>query len=98
LCLIYTHASRSGEARKEIDMNAFYVQKANEIFPIYGAGCLDEAKAFVLPEDHSRIVETSEDVYMNPATGSVDFASGWNDLSEVVKVTYNAKTESWEDA
>lgn len=76
-------------------MNAYYIQKAEEIFPIYGVSSLEEAREFVLAEDHGRIVETDEDVYMNPATGSVDFASGWDALTEVVKVTYDAASESW---
>lgn len=78
-------------------MNAFYVQKADEIFPIFGVSSLEEAKGFVCQEDHARIVETDEAIYMNQATGSVDFASGWDNLDEVVEVTYNAETESWEE-
>ena len=79
-------------------MNAFYVQKAEEIFPIFGANSIEEAKDFVAEEDHSRIIETDEALYMNIATGSVDFASGWDNLDEVVEVWFNAETESWEEA
>ena len=76
-------------------MKAYYIQKAEEIFPIYGVNSLEEAKQFVLPEDHRYIIETDESVYMNTSTGSVDFASGWDDLSEVVEVEYNSKEEQW---
>lgn len=79
-------------------MNAFYVQKAEEIFPIFGANSIEEAIDFVDPKDRSRIVETDEAVYMNVATGSVDFASGWDNIDEVVEVAYNSDTESWEEA
>lgn len=79
-------------------MNAYYVQAANEIFPIYGVNSLEEAKKYVDPKDHGRIVETAEDVYMNSATGSVDFESGWDDLDEVVKVDYSAEEERWIEA
>ena len=76
-------------------MNAYYIKKAEEIFPIFGVNSLDEASQFVLPEDHRYIVETDEKVYMNLPTGSVDFASGWDDLSEVVDVEYSAQEEQW---
>lgn len=78
-------------------MNSYYVQKAQEVFPIYGVNSMEEAKQFVDESDHGRIVETEEDVYMNLATGSVDFESGW-DLDEVVKVVYDAETEAWVEA
>lgn len=79
-------------------MKAYYVQTADQIFPIYGVTSLDEAKQFVPPSEHHTIVATDEDVYMNPATGAVDFESGWDDLSEVVKVTYSAFLEQWVEA
>lgn len=78
---------------------AYYVQKADSIFPIYGVTSLEEAKRFVDPEDHHRIVETAEPVYMNPLTGSVDFASGWDvediENSDLVMVEYDALEEAW---
>ncbi|MHB0763192.1 hypothetical protein ACYCFC_02145 [Stutzerimonas sp. NM35] len=79
-------------------MSAYYVQKAGEIFPIYGVTSIEEAREYVAAEDHGRIVETAEDVYMNAATGSVDFESGWDDLSEVVRVEYSAEDERWVEA
>lgn len=79
-------------------MNAYYVQKAGEIFPIYGVNSIEEASQYVAPEDHGRIVETSENVYMNIATGSVDFESGWDDMDEVVEVKYSAEEERWIEA
>jgi hypothetical protein len=79
-------------------MNAYYLQQADKIFPIYGVNSLEEAKQYVDPSDHNRIVETKEDVYMNLATGSVDFASGWDDLEAVVKVEFDTDSESWIEA
>ena len=77
-------------------MNAYYVQKAEQIFPIYGVNSMKEAKQFVDEVDHRYIVETDEDVYMNPQTGSVDFESRWGDyLDEVVEVKYDAYLEQW---
>lgn len=80
-------------------MIAFYVQKADSIFPIYGVTSLEEAKKFVAPEDHHRIVETAEPVYMNAHTGSVDFASGWDvediENSDLVMVEYDSLEEAW---
>ncbi len=76
-------------------MNAYYLQLAEQIFPIFGVSSVEEAKSFVDEKDHGRIVETSEDVYMNLSTGSVDFESGWDSLDEVVKVTFDADSESW---
>lgn len=79
-------------------MNAYYIQKADQIFPIFGVNSIDEAKEFAAEEDHRYIVESPEDVYMNLATGSVDFESGWDDLSEVVMVRFDAGSESWVEA
>ena len=76
-------------------MNAYYTQQSNEIFPIYGVSSIEEAKDFVLPELHHAIIETDESVYMNIPTGSVDFESGWDDLDGLVKVRYDANSESW---
>lgn len=78
-------------------MKAFYLQKADQIFPIFGVDSMDQAKRFTLDEDHKYIVETSEDVYMNIHTGSVGFESDWDNLDEVVKVEYRieAFTEGW---
>ena len=75
--------------------NAYYVQKAGEIFPIFGVSTMEEAREYVLQEDWQYLVETPEEIYMNPATGSVDFESGWNDLDDVVLVRYSAESESW---
>jgi len=44
------------------------------------------------------LIETTEDVYMNPATGSVDVEGGWDDLSEVVKVIFDPESEYWIEA
>lgn len=79
-------------------MKAYYTQAADQIFPIFGVNSLEEAKRYVDPVDHHRIIETDEDVYMNPKTGSVDFESGWEDLSEVIKVYYSAEQEAWVEA
>ena len=76
-------------------MNAYYIQAAEKITPIFGVSSIEEAKAFVDHTEHRYIVETSEDVYMNLATGSVGFESEWDDLSEVVKVDFSADEERW---
>lgn len=79
-------------------MKAYYTQAADQIFPIFGVNSLEEAKQYVDPADHGRIIETEEDVYMNLATGSVGFEGDWEDLSEVVKVRYSADQEAWVEA
>ena len=73
-------------------MNAFYIQFAEQIFPIYGVSSMKEAQQYALC---GTIIETEEKVYMNTATGSVDFASGWDDLSAVVEVSFDSDSESW---
>ena len=79
-------------------MNAYYIQKADQIFPIYGVSSMEEAKQYVDHADHKYIVETDEDVYMNPETGSVDFESGWEIVFDLVKVEYGADSEQWVEA
>ena len=78
-------------------MNAYYEQSANEIFPIFGVSSLDEAQQFA--SGNGRLVETDEAVYMNVATGSVDFASGWDEKDiesgAVVEVRFDVSEESW---
>jgi hypothetical protein len=44
------------------------------------------------------LIETTEDVYMNIETGSVDVEGGWDDLSEVVKVIFDPESEYWIEA
>ena len=83
-------------------MNAYYTQIADCILPIYGVNSMAEAMKFIPAEDHCRIVETDDDVYMNAQTGSVDFESNWAaegvDLDDLTKVTFDAKSESWVEA
>ena len=74
-------------------MNAFYLQSADQIFPVYGVSSIAEAKKYA--GEFDKIIETDEKVYMNMATGSVDFASGWDDIAEVVEVRYCPETEGW---
>ena len=78
---------------------AYYIQKAQNIFPIYGVCDMEEAKRYIPSEDHGRIVETSDDVYMNIQTGSVDFESNWvsegADLGELTEVEFNDDQERW---
>jgi hypothetical protein len=74
-------------------MNAFYLQSADQIFPVYGVSSIDEAKKYA--GEFDKVIQTAEKVYMNISTGSVDFESGWDDLTEVVEVTYCPKTEGW---
>lgn len=73
-------------------MNSYYIQQADQILPIFGLSSIDEAirAAGGLP-----VVETQEAVYMNLATGSVGFASDWDDLSEVEEVKYCSSEERW---
>lgn len=78
--------------------NSYYTQQAQNIFPIFGVSSLEEAKEFVPTEKHSTIIETSENVFMNISTGSVGFESDWDDLSEVVKVKFDADEECWVEA
>lgn len=89
-------------------MNAYYQQIANALYPIYGVSSMHEAAKFAGNE--GRIVESSENVYMNPHTGSVDFADNWmadvgaedeSELSEaygLIHVEYDAESESWTEA
>jgi hypothetical protein len=79
-------------------MTAFYTQQADQILPIFGVTSIDEARDYVAKVDHGSIVASDEDVYMNDATGSVDFASGWNCLEGLVEVEYCAVEETWVEA
>lgn len=78
---------------------AFYVKKADQIYPLFGVNSTEEAKQFVIPEDHRRIVESDERIFMNLQTGSVDFESNWRSelgrCDDLVQVTYSPIEESW---
>ena len=74
---------------------AYYTQEADRIFPLCGVSDMDEAQSFAPGQT---IIYTAEDVYMNAATGSVDFEGGWDDLSEVVKVIFDPESEYWIEA
>ena len=76
-------------------MNAYYYQIADSIYPIYGVNSMEEVNTLFNGVRAEMIVESSEKVYMNPVTGSVGFESDWDDLSEVVEVTYNTSLECW---
>lgn len=84
-------------------MNAYYVQKADQLSPIFGVSSFEEAKDFVDPSDHGRIIGSCEPVYMHINTGSVDFASGWANLEadidagHLVEVQYSVDSESWQE-
>ena len=87
--------------KRRIDMSAFYTQKADQISPLFGVSSIEEARDYVAKVDHSSIVETDEPVYMNPNTGSVDFASGWDEaggIVEVVEVEFCSENECWIEA
>ena len=80
-------------------MNAYYTQSANQIFPIFGVNSIEEAKEFagMLP-----VIETSDSVFMNPNTGSVDFYSNWkseavdlNDLNDLIEVVFDFNENCW---
>ena len=80
-------------------MNAYYTQAANQIFPIFGVNSIEEAKEFAGGKE---VIETSDSVFMNRHTGSVDFSSNWEsegvDLNDLVEVIFDANEESWIDA
>ena len=73
----------------------YYTQEADRLFPLYGVSDMEEAQSFAPGQT---IIYTAEDVYMNVATGSVDFEGGWDDLSEVVKVIFDPESEYWIEA
>ena len=77
-------------------MNAYYIQVADQIFPIFGANSIEEAEEVSGSE---KVIETSDLVLMNPQTGTVDFSSNWTlegvDLSDFVEVTYDITNERW---
>ena len=78
-------------------MKAYYEQIADQIYPIYGVSCREEAEAFC--SDKRYLVETKDDVYMNIETGSVDFESGWIadgvDIDDLTLVEYDADKGAW---
>ena len=80
-------------------MKAYYLQKADMIWPIYGVNSISAAREHVAEADWNRIVETTDAVHLNPATGSVDFESNWlaegADLDGLVEVEFDAEAESW---
>ena len=77
-------------------MNAYYIQVADQIFPIFGVNSIEEAEEF---SGGAKVIETSDLVLMNPQTGTVDFSSNWTlegvDLSDFVEVTYDITNERW---
>ena len=77
---------------------AFYTQKADQIIPIFGVSSFEEARDFVDAADHRRIVLSSDAVYMNPVTGSVDFDLNWDSLDGLFEVEYCAVTDAWVSA
>lgn len=76
-------------------MNAFYIQQANTITPIFGTASIEEAAEFA---GGAPVVHTDEAVYMNPNTGSVGFESDWEDMVGLIEVRYCAEQESWVEA
>ena len=77
-------------------MSEFYIQKAGDLFPVYGVSTLEEAQQFA---DGATVIETDECIYMNQHTGSVDVLSGWAgvDPEFLVEVTYCDIEERWVD-
>jgi len=71
---------------------AYYTQLADKIYPIYGVSSKEEAEKY---SGGKQVIETNEAVYMNTATGSIGFASDWDDLSEVVEVLFDDNLECW---
>jgi hypothetical protein len=79
-------------------MMAFYTQQADQILPIFGVSSFEEARDLVGSSGHGSIVISSDAVYMNPLTGSVDFDGNWDTLEDVVEVVYCSVTEAWVEA
>lgn len=73
-------------------MSKYYAQKPGKLYPIYGVSSLSEAQRYA--GDYA-IIESAEPVYMNIYTGSVDIASGWDDLSQCMEVEYDSNLETW---
>ena len=80
-------------------MSAYYTQYGPQIFPIFGVSSISEAEQFA---GGAKVIETSDDVYMNPYTGSVDFEINWTSegalLSELTKVEFDIESQSWVEA
>jgi hypothetical protein len=76
-------------------MNYYYTQQADRIEPLYGVSDMEEAQSFAPGQT---IIETTEEVNMNAATGSVDYEGGWDDLSDLVKVIFDPESEYWIEA
>lgn len=72
-----------------------YIQLAQSLTPAYGA-TMEQAKRIYQEGLHPHLVESDEDVYMNPNTGSVDFESNWENLEGLVKVGFSTGTMAWE--
>lgn len=78
-------------------MKAYYYQPPGELWPIFGANSLDDARFFFDPDHWSYIVTSSNDVYVNPNTGSVDFSDNWDSLDGLIKVIFDVDSEQWID-
>jgi hypothetical protein len=84
--------------------NSYYIQIEDEIYPIYGANDMDDARKFFKPEEFEFIIETAERAFMHVTTGLVKFESEWESLDEVVEVIFcpyelnGLKTKNWSRA
>lgn len=77
-------------------MKKYYTRNGQQIIPLRTATSMYVAEK--LEDNHSLIVETDEDVYLNPITGEVGFESDWDNLDKVVKANYDYDTDLWQVA
>lgn len=75
--------------------NSYYIQVGDEIYPIYGANSMDDARKFFKPEEFEFIIETDERAFMHETTGLVRFESDWESLDDVVEVIFCPDELKW---
>jgi len=77
--------------------NFYFEPRPGELYPIFGAASLAEAVA--MAGGHSAyVIESSEHVLMNPATGSLGFANDWYPLGTddgLIAVYFDSFDETW---
>ena len=74
---------------------SIYYRGAYEIYPVGGVSSMEEAKRFLPPDCHHRLIETDEMVYMDVERDRVDFKSKWLSLKGLVPAYYDMSEEKW---
>ena len=74
-------------------MTKFYYQNGNTITPLITATSRHHAERLV--DEHHCIVETDDDVYLNPLSGAVVFESSCSSLEGLCKAKFDSDTDSW---